>query len=102
MPRCNLADSSRPDRWMYCIVVSVWRWPAKVAMACSSHPLRARSVRHRWRNVWVPNRGTLAAKAMRRTSFDHVHNVIGDPRFLRDSDKNNAPRAADSGRRWSR
>ena len=38
MPRASLSASSRPERWMYCSVVAGWRWPAKVAMACSSQP----------------------------------------------------------------
>jgi hypothetical protein len=36
----------------------VWRCPAKVAIVCSSQPIRPRSVRHRCRVVCVENRGT--------------------------------------------
>ena len=49
------------------------RCPANVAIACSSQPIRARSVKHRCRVVCVENRGTSAANAIRRTTFDHVH-----------------------------
>ena len=37
---------------------SVERWPANVAIACSSHPMRARSVRHKCRVVCVENCGS--------------------------------------------
>lgn len=50
---------------MYCNVESVLRCPAKVAIACTSQPIRARSVRHRCRVVWVEKCGTLAAKKKR-------------------------------------
>ena len=70
---------------------SVERCPAKVAIACSSQPIRARSVRHRCRVVWVENRGTPAASAIRRTTFDQVHKVSGSARLRRDSDKNSGP-----------
>ena len=93
MEEFSFADRSRPDRWMYCSVESVLRCPAKVAIACSSQPIRARSVRHRCRVVWVENRGRLAANATRRTTFDHVHNVSGSAWLRRDSDRNNPPRA---------
>ncbi|GLY08655.1 hypothetical protein Acsp01_90340 [Actinoplanes sp. NBRC 101535] len=58
-------------------VDSVLRWPAKVAIACNSQPIRARSVKHRCRVVWVENRGISAASAMRRITFDHVHKLNG-------------------------
>lgn len=78
---------------MYCRVVSVCRCPAKDAMACNSQPIRAKSVRHRWRVVWVENRSTPAARARRRTTFDQVHRVSGWPWLRRDSDRNSGPRA---------
>ena len=56
-------------------VESVRRCPAKVAIVCSSQPIRARSVRHRCRVVWVENFGTSAADAIRCTTFDRVHKL---------------------------
>ena len=67
------------------------RCPANVAIACSSQPIRARSVKHRCRVVWVENRGRLAANATRRTTFYQVHNVTGSARLRRDSDRNKPP-----------
>jgi hypothetical protein len=78
---------------MYCRVESVLRCPAKVAIACTSQPIRARSVRHRCRVVWVEKRGTSAASAARRTTFDQDHKLSGSAWLRRDSDKNNRPRA---------
>ena len=43
----SFSARSRPDRWIYRSVESVERCPAKVAIACTSQPIRARSVRHR-------------------------------------------------------
>jgi hypothetical protein len=91
--RFSLAARSLPDRWMYRSVDSVDRCPANVAIACSSQPIRARSVRHRCRVVWVENRGTSATSATRRTTFDQVHKVSGSPRLRLDSDKNSGPLA---------
>jgi hypothetical protein len=78
---------------MYCRVESVLRCPAKVAIACTSQPIRARSVRHRCRVVWVENRGTSASSATRRTTFDQVHMLSGSAWLRRDSDKNSGPLA---------
>src|SRR5688500_15870935 len=71
---------------MYCRVLDVLRWPAKLASRCSSQPPRARSVRHRCRSVWVEKRGTSACWASRRTTIDQVQRLIGCPRLRRDSD----------------
>ena len=46
---------------MYWSVVVGLRWPANVAIVCNSQPARARSVKQRWRSVWVLNAGTPAA-----------------------------------------
>lgn len=70
MLRANVPASFRPGRWMYCKVVGL-RWPAKVAMAWSSTPARASSVRRERRSVWVLKPGTSASRAIRRmTSQD--------------------------------
>ena len=76
---------------MYLNVDSVERCPAKAAIACTSQPIRARSVRHKCRMVCVENRCTPAVTAMRRTTFDQVHSVSGWAWLRRDSDRNNAP-----------
>jgi hypothetical protein len=39
--------------------------------------MRAKSVKHRCRVVCVENRGTPAATAIRRTTFDQVHKLNG-------------------------
>jgi hypothetical protein len=41
----------------------------------------------------VENRGTSAATAIRRTTFDQVHKVSGSAWLRCDSDKNSGPRA---------
>ena len=79
MLRCSWSDRSRPDRWTYCNVVVVLRWPANRAMVCSSHPHRARSVRQRCRNVCVLKRGMSARRASARTTLDQVQMLIGSP-----------------------
>jgi hypothetical protein len=48
----------------------------------------------------VENRGTPAANATRRTTFDQVHKVNGSARLRRDSERNNGPRARLSLPRW--
>ena len=79
-----------------------FRWPAKLAISCSSQPDRARSVRHKWRGVWVLKRDTPARTASARTTLDHVQRVIGRARLRRDSERKSSPRAALSPRRWAR
>lgn len=78
---------------MYCSVESALRCPANVAIACSSQPIRAGSVKHSCRVVSVEDRGRLAANATHRTTFDHVHNVTGSAWLRRNSDRNKPPRA---------
>ena len=41
----------------------------------------------------MEKRGSFAANAIRRTTFDHVHNVTGCAWLRRDSDRNKPPRA---------
>jgi hypothetical protein len=41
--------------------------------------------------VCVENRGTSAANATRRTTFDQLHKLNGSPWLRRDSDKNSGP-----------
>ena len=64
MPRASLPASRGRKGGCTAVVVAGSRCPAKVAMACSSHPARARSVRQRWRSVCVLKRGTPAASAI--------------------------------------
>lgn len=64
MPWLSFSARSRPDRWMYVIVESVLRGPAKVAVAWI--PTTGRAVQ--WRSRTAPDSPTREVPPLRQQS----------------------------------